>query len=225
MDCERNVNLVSRKHKGEALTPARWNRGENVESLQKLWDKCCSFHLHRWGKWGLITLKTQGFPSEGTESGSWTHVCASRPFPLTLLSFFPRFQASVQELCEPLNHLRWKKFCVVVSLSLEKEMATHSIALAWRIPGTAEPGGLPSMGSHRVGHDWSDLAAAVAVFELIEHFQASSLFQMVLLKAGSLKGTALFLKNYLFIYLFWLCWVFIDVWVFRLFAWGGVAIL
>ena len=47
-------------------------------------------------------------------------------------------------------------------LSLEKEMATHSSVLAWRIPGTGEPGGLPSMGLHRVGHDWSDLAAAAA---------------------------------------------------------------
>ena len=37
--------------------------------------------------------------------------------------------------------------------ALEKEMATHSSVLAWRIPGTVEPGGLPSMGSHRVGHD------------------------------------------------------------------------
>ena len=37
--------------------------------------------------------------------------------------------------------------------ALEKEMATHSSVLAWRIPGTAEPGGLPSLGSHRVGHD------------------------------------------------------------------------
>ena len=36
---------------------------------------------------------------------------------------------------------------------LKKEMATHSSVLAWRIPGTGEPGGLPSMGSHRVGHD------------------------------------------------------------------------
>ena len=44
--------------------------------------------------------------------------------------------------------------------ALEKEMATHSSVLAWRIPGMAEPGGLPSMGLHRVGHDWSDLAAA-----------------------------------------------------------------
>ena len=46
--------------------------------------------------------------------------------------------------------------------ALEKEMATHSSVLAWRIPGTREPGGLLSMGSHRVGHDWSDLAAAAA---------------------------------------------------------------
>ena len=42
--------------------------------------------------------------------------------------------------------------------ALEKEMATHSGVLAWRILGTGEPGRLPSMGSHRVGHDWSDLA-------------------------------------------------------------------
>ena len=43
--------------------------------------------------------------------------------------------------------------------AVEKEMATHSSVLAWRIPGTGEPGGLPSMGSHRVRHDWSDLTA------------------------------------------------------------------
>ena len=44
--------------------------------------------------------------------------------------------------------------------ALEKEMATHSSVLAWRLPGAAEPGGLPSMGLHRVGHNGSDLAAA-----------------------------------------------------------------
>ena len=49
--------------------------------------------------------------------------------------------------------------------ALEKEMATHSSLLAWRIPGMGEPGGLPSMGSHRVGHDWSDLAAVAAAAE------------------------------------------------------------
>ena len=46
--------------------------------------------------------------------------------------------------------------------ALEKEMATHSSVLAWRIPGMGEPCGLQSMGSRRVGHDWSDLAAAAA---------------------------------------------------------------
>ena len=44
--------------------------------------------------------------------------------------------------------------------ALEKEMATHSSVLAWGIPGTGEPDRLPFLGSHRVGHDWSDLAAA-----------------------------------------------------------------
>ena len=46
--------------------------------------------------------------------------------------------------------------------ALEKDMATHSSVLAWRIPGTGEPGGLPSMESHSVRHDGSDLAAAAA---------------------------------------------------------------
>ena len=46
--------------------------------------------------------------------------------------------------------------------ALEKKMATHSSVLAWRIPGTGDPGGLWSVGSHRVGHDWSNLTAAVA---------------------------------------------------------------
>ena len=47
--------------------------------------------------------------------------------------------------------------------ALGKEMATHLSVLAWRIPGTGEPGRLPSMGSHRVRHDWCDLAAAAAL--------------------------------------------------------------
>ena len=52
--------------------------------------------------------------------------------------------------------------CVLSDYKTEKAMAPHSSVLAWRIPGMGEPGGLPSMGSHRVGHDWSDLAVAVA---------------------------------------------------------------
>ena len=50
----------------------------------------------------------------------------------------------------------------VMHRSREKAMATHSSTLAWKIPWTEEPGRLPSMGSLRVGHDWSDLAAAAA---------------------------------------------------------------
>ena len=53
----------------------------------------------------------------------------------------------------PVRFLGWEDL-------LEKGKATHSSILAWRIPGTGEPGGLLSMGSHRVGHDWSNLAAA-----------------------------------------------------------------
>ena len=52
--------------------------------------------------------------------------------------------------------------------ALEKEMATHSSVLAWSILGMGEPGGLPSMGSHRVGHDWRDLAAASISKQLIK---------------------------------------------------------
>ena len=65
--------------------------------------------------------------------------------------------------------------------TLEKEVAIHCSVLSWRIPGTEEPGGLPSMGSHRVRHDWRDLAAAAAektqnlipfsVIELQSYFQ------------------------------------------------------
>ena len=51
--------------------------------------------------------------------------------------------------------------------ALEREMATHSSVPAWRIPGTGEPGGLPSMGSHRVGRDWSDVAAAAVLQNLL----------------------------------------------------------
>ena len=49
---------------------------------------------------------------------------------------------------------------------MQAEMETHSSILAWRILGTEEPGGLPSMGSHRVGHDQSDLAAAAAFLKV-----------------------------------------------------------
>ena len=56
-------------------------------------------------------------------------------------------------------------------------MATHSSVLAWRIPGTGEPGGLPSVGSHRVGHDWSDLVVVVVVVVVV----GIEIFEFILL--------------------------------------------
>ena len=64
------------------------------------------------------------------------------------------------------------------SYALEKEMATHSSVLAWRIPGTAESSGLPSMGSHRVGHDWSDLAAAAATLRIMYSLSSGIFFYL-----------------------------------------------
>ena len=63
--------------------------------------------------------------------------------------------------------------------ALEKEMAIHSSVLAWRIPGTGEPGGLPSMGLHRVGHDWSELAAAAAAVHSLPHLTFSPLSRKI----------------------------------------------
>ena len=70
---------------------------------------------------------------------------------------------------------------------LEKEMAAHSSVLAWKIPGTGEPGGLPSMGSHRVGHDWSDLAAAAAgmFFDLTRSYQGNVFTQLCMTSTGT----------------------------------------
>ena len=60
--------------------------------------------------------------------------------------------------CKQIDFLPFELLCI------GEEMATHSSVLAWRIPGTGEPGGLPSMGSHRVRHDWGDLAEAARIF-------------------------------------------------------------
>ena len=63
--------------------------------------------------------------------------------------------------CWELDTTEWLHFH-----ALEKEMATHSSVLSWRIPGTGESGGLSSMGSHRVGHDWSDSGSSSSRFVL-----------------------------------------------------------
>ena len=81
--------------------------------------------------------------------------------------------------------------------ALEKEMATHSSILAWRIPGAGEPGGLPSMWSHRVGHDWSDLAAAAAAYLISYMFYYYYFFQGPNQKSGSLINIGSTILSYI----------------------------
>ena len=75
-------------------------------------------------------------------------------------SHFRDYQCSSQALVSLLSAL-YLYWCVLTP-NVEKAMTLHSSTLAWKIPWTEEPCGLPSVGSHRVGHDWSDLAAAAA---------------------------------------------------------------
>ena len=85
--------------------------------------------------------------------------------------------------------------------ALERETTTHSSVLAWRIPGTGEPGGLPSLGSHRVGHDRSDLATAACWFTFTQsQFSApfsrwnhSYSLNIVFIKPKYVKSTLLIL--------------------------------
>ena len=72
--------------------------------------------------------------------------------------------------------------------ALQKEMTTHSSVLAWRISGTEEPDGLPSMGLNRVGHDWSNLAAAVEAAILDQLIVLKYSLQMSLLKSWEETG-------------------------------------
>ena len=81
-----------------------------------------------------------------------------------------------------MSQTRWSDFTFTFHFhALEKEMATHSSVLAWRIPGTAEPGRLQSMGSHRVRHNWSDLAAAAAAAKQTDGSAPWTVAQLLLL--------------------------------------------
>ena len=73
-----------------------------------------------------------------------------------------------------------------LSMHALKEMATHSSILAWKIPGTEEPGRLPSMGSHRVRHDWRDLLAAAAAAAAAGAFSVVQWLRICLATQGTL---------------------------------------
>ena len=91
-------------------------------------------------------------------------------------------------------------------LALEKKMATHSGDLAWRIPRIGEPGGLPSMGSHRVRHDWSNLAAAAALHYslLTDSFFISSRSLLNISCIFSFLVSSLFIYNSILFSRFWI---------------------
>ena len=98
-------------------------------------SRCC-FHFSR---------KIAGCPGEG-DGTPLQYSCLENPMDGGY------WQAAVQGVAK--SRTRLSDFTFTFHFpALEKEMATHSSVLAWRIPGMGEPGGLPSMGSHRVGHD------------------------------------------------------------------------
>ena len=132
-------------HKG-SCTLKNWESldSKEIKPVHPKWNQYCIFI------WGLM-LKLNG-EGNGTPL---QYSCLENPMDRGA------WWAAVHGVVK--SRARLSDFTFTFHLhALEKEMTTHSSVLAWRIPGTEEPGGLLSMGSHGVGHDWSDLAAAAA---------------------------------------------------------------
>ena len=92
---------------------------------------------------------------------NWLYIICNRMFHST---------CSVTRSCPTKRQTRLSDFTFTFHFhKLEKEMATYSSVLSWRIPGTVKPGGLLFMGLHRIGHDWSNLAAAAAYRNRLKH--------------------------------------------------------
>ena len=137
---------------------------------------CLSSYLVHWrvcvGKWGVnkcsvcSDVLSQAPPLPSLRSGH-TGLCCSSNWGTLQYSCLENpmdggaWRAAVHRVAK--SRTRVSDFTFTFHFhALEKEIATHSSVLAWRIPGTVEPGRLPSMGSHRIGYDWSDLAASAA---------------------------------------------------------------
>ena len=137
------------------LTPG-WGRSPTVGNSNPLQYSCLENSMHRRVWWA----KVHGVTKSQTQLSDWKHTYTHTFYVINslyithLVGYSPwgrKESDTTEQLHFHFSHSH-----------LEKEMATHSRVLAWRIPGTVEPGGLPSMGLHRVRHDWSDLAAAAA---------------------------------------------------------------
>ena len=121
--------------------------GNYNQIISKIYSN--SFRLHMGGSDSRIVRSSQGTPLQ--------YSCLENPVD------GGAWQAAVLGVAK--SRTRLSDFTFTFHFyALEKEMATYSSVLAWRIPGTRKPGGLPSMGLHRVWHDWSDLAAVAAHF-------------------------------------------------------------
>ena len=123
---------------------------------------------------------TYGCPWERTVGGEWTHVY------VWLSSFAVHLKPPQHcKLAIPQYKMNFRVWITTtqVIFRMEKETATHSSVLAWIISGTGKPSGMLSMGSHGVGHDWSDLAAAASLEGRIEKWlqipMASSVFLVI----------------------------------------------
>ena len=153
-----------------------------------MWELDCeeSWAPKNWCFWTVVLEKTLESPLDCKEIQP-VHSEGYQPW-----DFFGRNDAKAETpVLWPPHAKSWKE-------PLEEEMAPHSSILAWRIPGTGEPGRRPPMGSHRVGHDWSDLAAAAAAAAAaVWGVQGTlkSLLQHHSSKASMLQHSAFFIER------------------------------
>ena len=156
----------------KVILPICLDSGSSVNHLESSHYLCLSPEHRKW-KLHSVHQASTAFPA--MPAGGASRVCTwqmSIPFHTRGLSASAvRTDMKIlpgQNERLLLTPWRYEKITLFFNCSytvyVEKEMATHSSVLACRIPGTGEPGGLLSMGSHRVGHDWSDLAASAATY-------------------------------------------------------------
>ena len=153
--------------------PARWLQGDSTGYMAVQGSKNKSFRLHVHPK--LVQAlpitgtrwELQDLTSEAPEH-NFCHILLVKQFTHPTPGLLPGKSHGRRSLvgCSPWGREESDTTEQLHFHALEKEMATHSSVLVWRIPGTGKPSGLPPMGSHRVGHDWSDLAAAAAAAQI-----------------------------------------------------------
>ena len=145
-------------HPGNSVKLVHIEERQIINSIAKR-----KIDLKNLDRWGRLEMEYILRPTAGCVCVD-VGVCISSPEWL-LYSLFNTPYTHSPSLQMPMKAILCTllPFLPILKHQSEKAMAPHSSTLAWRILGTGEPGGLPSMGLHRVGHDWSDLAAAAAV--------------------------------------------------------------